>query len=97
MAEEKKITKQSCSKKYMKAFFEKGLADKTITKKAFTEWKKTVKAIEEGEGTASEKLKAVKEKFYDTFIKGQQKKHEKKVYPLYNMFNEIEIKEEKEG
>ncbi len=89
MAEDKKITKQGCSKKFMKTFFENGLAEKTITKKAFNEWKKTVKTIEDGEGTEAEKLKEIKGQFYDTFIKAQQKKKVKSTHPLYDMFNEI--------
>ena len=89
---EKKITKQSCSKKYMKEYLEKGLAEKTIKKKAYNDFKKSVKAIEIGEGTEAEKLKAVKALFYDTFIKTQQVKKEKSAHPLYDMFNEIEVK-----
>ncbi len=88
MEEEKKITKQGCSKKFMKAYIEKGLEEKTITKTKFNAWKKTVKAIEDGEGTEKDKLKKVKSAFYDTFIKTEKKN----THPLYDMFSEINNK-----
>lgn len=80
----------------MKAYIEKGLEEKTITKTKFNAWKKTVKTIEEGEGTEKEKLKKVKSDFYDTFIKAEQKKKEKSAHPLYDMFSEIDNKMKKE-
>lgn len=89
MPEEKKITKQSCSKKFMKEFFEKGLEEKTISKNAFNKWKKTVKAIEEGEGEQKEKYKKIQEAFYTTFIKSAKKEVKKSAHPIYDMFNEI--------
>ena len=91
---EKKLTKQGCSKKFMKQYLEDGLATKTIKKKDYIAFKKSVKSIELGEGTEAEKLKAVKALFYDTFIKSQQVKKEKSVHPLYDMFNEIEVKKD---
>ena len=89
MPEEKKITKQSCSKKFMKEFIEKGLEEKTISKNAFTKWKRTVKAIEEGEGEQKEKYKMIQESFYNTFIKSAKKEEKKSAHPIYDMFNEI--------
>lgn len=89
MPEGKNITKQSCSKKFMKEFFEKGLQDKTVSKKAFSEWKRTVKAIELGEGTGKEKYKQIQEAFYTTFIKSAKKEVKKSAHPIYDMFNEI--------
>ena len=99
-----KITRQSCSREFMKKYLQEALEQKTITKKAFNEWKIIVRGIEAEEGTAPEKLKKVKAEFYDRFIKPEKEKLKKKVvaekkkssHPLYDMFNDIVIEEKKD-
>lgn len=98
MMDVSKTTKQSCSRDFMKKYLENALEEKAITKKALNEWKTLVMGIESGEGTAPEKLKAVKVAFYEKFILPEKQKlkakktavsAKKSSHPLYDMFNEI--------
>lgn len=96
MMDVSKVTKQSCSRDFMKKYLSTAFEEKAITKKALNEWKTLVRGIETGEGTAPEKLKAVKAAFYEKFILPEKKKAKakkevvkKSAHPLYDMFNEI--------
>lgn len=93
-----KITKQTCSREFMKNYLQEALEKKTITSKSFKEWKQIVRGIEAGEGTAPEKLKAVKAAFYEKFIKPEKEKlkakkvvAKKSSHPLYDLFNGITV------
>ena len=89
--EVKKITKANLSKKTMREYLIEGLENHTITKKAFKEWLKEVKAIDSGESTDSEKLKAVKVAFYEKFVLPEKEKLKAKenAHPLYALFSDI--------